>query len=881
MGKIKVHEIAKRFGLDNKDVLLKLKSAGIQAATPLSAVDDTCLELFKKDAALRTSVHVKPSARSAAGTPKPPRASKPKSAAKPVTPAAEEKPQEKEKKGPRKGPRPAPALTQPEAAPPAVHADAAAAPPGGQAAPTAAAQPAAVATATGVQVPAARAAATAPATMTPATPSVSPKTVPAAPVTLPSSLAAATGAPAAPAKPPYMQPTAAPAPSRDGASKGPAPQSAAAPRPSPAPLPKIEPPRPPMKGAGGSRPGYYPQSRYSRPGGASGRSSASPRPAPAPKPLPPPPPAIPLILRPLTVSEGTMVRDLAEKMEVKAGDVLKRLMARGVMATINMSLSPETASEVAKEFGFELKTVSFEDHASLEELQLEKGGVQTPRSPVVTIMGHVDHGKTTLLDAIRETNVVATEHGGITQHIGAYTVHVKNRGITFLDTPGHEAFTLMRARGAQVTDIVVLVVAADDGVMPQTVEAINHARAAGVPIIVAINKMDKPDAKPDRVRKELSEHSLLVEDWGGDTVSVPISAKQKTGLSDLLDMILLVADLKDYKGDATIPAAGTVLESRLDRSRGPVATVLVQQGTLRVGDPFIAGTVNGKVRALFDDLGRRLLAAGPSTPATVLGLEGVPSPGDRFKVITEEWKARQIGAYRQQKQREDQLQKSSRLTLDHLYQKIQEGVVKELNLVVKADVQGSLEAISNTLERLSNPKVKLRFIHTAAGAISESDVLLASSSNAIVVGFNVRPDPGARALADTEGVDLRLHTVIYEIADEIKRAMEGMLEPTFQEVQLGRAEVRNTFKVPKVGIIAGSFVLDGRIVRNADARILRDNVVVYQGKISSLRRFKEDVGEVKSGYECGMAISNFSDVKVGDIIEAYKVEKVAPKELVT
>ncbi len=477
--------------------------------------------------------------------------------------------------------------------------------------------------------------------------------------------------------------------------------------------------------------------------------------------------------------------------------------------------------------------------------------------------------------------MVATEHGGITQHIGAYTVRVKNRGVTFLDTPGHEAFTLMRARGAQVTDIVVLVVAAEDGVMPQTVEAINHARAAGVPIIVAINKIDKPDAKPDRVKKELSEHGLLVEEWGGDIVSVAISAKQKTGLNELLDMLLLMADMKELKADAVLPASGTVLESRLDSSRGPVATVLVQQGTLRVGDACIAGSVNGKVRALFDDRGRRLKEATPATPAEVLGLQGVPSPGDRFKVISEEWKARQIGSYRQQKLREEQLRKSSRLTLDHLFQKIQEGAVKELSLVLKADVQGSIEALTNTLERLSDPRVRLRFIHTAAGAISESDVLLASSSNAIIIGFNVRPDPNARALAEKEGVDIRLHTVIYEVAEEIRRAMEGLLEPTFQEITLGRAEVRSLFKVPKFGTIAGSYVLDGRIVRNADARLLRDNVVVYQGKITSLRRFKEDVSEVKSGYECGMAISNFTDLKVGDVIEAFKVEKVAPKEMVT
>ena len=576
------------------------------------------------------------------------------------------------------------------------------------------------------------------------------------------------------------------------------------------------------------------------------------------------------------------MRDLAEKMTVKAGDVLKRLLGRGLMATINLSLSQDLAAELAKDFGYELKMVSFEDHALMEEQLAVKGGALTARPPVVTIMGHVDHGKTTLLDAIRKSDVVATEHGGITQHIGAYTVRFKDRGITFLDTPGHEAFTLMRARGAQVTDIVVLVVAADDGVMPQTLEAISHAKAANVPLVVAINKIDKPDAKLDRVKKDLADHGLLVEDWGGDTVSAEISAKQKKGLDKLLENILAVADiLRECKADASLPASGTVLEARLDKSRGPVATVLVQQGTLHIGDAFIAGTVSGKVRALFDDLGRRIKEATPSVPVEVLGLQGVPSPGDRFKVITEEWRARQIGAYRQQKQREEQLLKLSRLTLDQLFLKIQEGQVKELNIILKADVQGSIEALVKTLERLSNPQVKVRFVHTAAGAISETDVLLASSSNAIIIGFNVRPDQNARALAGKEGVDIRLHSVIYEVADEIKRAMEGLLEPTYQETALGRAEIRNTFRVPKVGVVAGTYVLDGRMVRNADVRLLRDNVVVYQGKIVSLRRFKDDVNEVKSGYECGLAIGNFNDVKVGDIIEAFKIERVAPKEAVS
>jgi translation initiation factor IF-2 len=542
-------------------------------------------------------------------------------------------------------------------------------------------------------------------------------------------------------------------------------------------------------------------------------------------------------------------------------------------------MDQELAVQIAKEFNFEATIVSFEESVEIEEKQTTAGGTRTARPPVVTVMGHVDHGKTSLLDAIRETRVVDREHGGITQHIGAYMVTARNRGITFLDTPGHEAFTLMRARGAKVTDIVVLVVAADDGVMPQTVEAIDHAKAADVPLIVALNKIDKPDAKPDVVRKQLSDRGLLVEDWGGQTVCVPISAKQRKGLEELLEMILLVADMRDLKAAADVPATGTVLEARLDRSRGPVATVLVQDGTLKVGDAFIAGAVSGKVRAMMNDAGERMDQAPPSTPVEVLGLQGVPAAGDVFKVLAEEWKARQIGAFRQQKMREDALQKSSRLTLDHLFQKIQEGSVKELNLIVKADVHGSVEALSKMLADLSSPKVKVRIVHSSTGAISESDVLLAASTNAIVVGFNVRPERKAAEMAEKEQVDLRLHTVIYNVANEIKQAMVGMLEPTFQENFLGRAEVRDTFKVPRFGIVAGCMVVDGRIVRNADVRLLRDNVVIYTGKAASLRRFKDDVGEVKSGFECGIGLDKFSDVKPGDIIEAFKVEKIVSKEL--
>ena len=598
---------------------------------------------------------------------------------------------------------------------------------------------------------------------------------------------------------------------------------------------------------------------------------AEPRPAPVAIVIGPP--------KPISITEGVTVRELAEKMGIKANDILKKLLMRGIMTNVNRPMDPETARQVALEFGYEAKVVSFEESAVLEEKESARGTEPVVRPPVVTVMGHVDHGKTSLLDAIREARVVEGEHGGITQHIGAYTVSFKNRGITFLDTPGHEAFTLMRARGAKVTDVVVLVVAADDGVMPQTVEAIDHARAANVPIIVAINKIDKPDAKPDVVKKQLSDRGLLVEDWGGDVVSVHISAKQRKGLEDLLEMILLVTEMQDLKADPTLPASGTVLEARLDRSRGPVATVLVQNGTLRVSDAFIAGAVSGKVRAMFNDAGGRVLEAMPATPVEVLGLQGVPQAGDSFKVLNEEWRARQIGAFRQQKIREETLQKTSRLTLDHLFQKIQEGAVKEVSLVVKADVQGSVEALTKILMDLTSPKVKVRVIHASTGAITESDILLAAATNSIVIGFNVRPEKKAAELAEKEEVDVRLHTVVYNVANEIKAAMAGMLEPTIKEVALGRAEVRNTFKVPKFGIIAGCMVTEGRMVRNAEVRLLRDNVVIYTGRTASLRRFKEDVGEVKSGYECGIGLEKFSDIKPGDIIEAFKVEKVVSTEL--
>jgi len=583
------------------------------------------------------------------------------------------------------------------------------------------------------------------------------------------------------------------------------------------------------------------------------------------------------------VTEGITVRELAEKLDIRAKDLLKTLMDRGVFASINQALDAPTATSLAEAFNGIVKVVTFEEQVVQEEkIKEERSGNQVPRAPVVTVMGHVDHGKTSLLDAIRETEVAAGEAGGITQHIGAYEARANGKRIVFIDTPGHEAFTRMRARGAKVTDIVVLVVGADDGVMPQTEEAIDHARAAGVPIVVAINKVDKPDAQPERVKRQLSDRKLMPEEWGGDTVMVEVSAKTKKNIEKLLEMILLVGDLRELKADPDAPASGTVLESRVDKGRGPVATVLVQNGTLHVGDVFIVGAVYGKVRAMFDDRGQPIKKAGPATPVEVLGLQGVPEAGDQFQVA-DEAKARHIVEYRQSKQREATLAKtasSGRLTLDQLHEQLRAGELKELPVVVKADVQGSVEVLSEMLPKLSNDQVKLKVIHASVGAVTETDVLLASASNAVIVAFNVRPERKASDLAQREGVDIRLHTIIYELLDELKKAVSGLLSPVIKETYLGRAEVRDTFRVKGVGMIAGCSVQDGILKRDADVRVLRDNVVIYTGRISSLRRFKEDANEVRQGFECGVGVSNFSDVKVGDILECFKMEKTAAPELI-
>ena len=582
--------------------------------------------------------------------------------------------------------------------------------------------------------------------------------------------------------------------------------------------------------------------------------------------------------RAVTVTEGITVRELAEKLDIRAKDLLKTLLDRGVFASINQALDVPTATSLAEAFNGIVQVVTFEEQVVQEEkIKEERTGNMVPRAPVVTVMGHVDHGKTSLLDAIRTTDVAAGEAGGITQHIGAYEVHLDNRRIVFIDTPGHEAFTRMRARGAKVTDIVVLVVGADDGVMPQTEEAISHARAAGVPIVVAINKIDKPDAQAERVKRQLSDKGLMPEEWGGDTVMVEVSARAKTNIPKLLEMILLVGDLRELKADPDAPASGTVLESRVDKGRGPVATVLVQNGTLHVGDVFIVGSVYGKVRAMFDDRGTPIKQAGPATPVEVLGLQGVPEAGDQFQVA-DEAKARHIVEYRQSKQREASLAKSAsgRLTLDQLHEQLRSGEVKDLPVVVKADVQGSVEVLNEMLPKLSNDQVKLKVLQASVGAVTETDVLLASASNAIIVAFNVRPERKAAELAQREGVEIRMHTIIYELLDELRLAVAGLLAPVIKETYLGRAEVRDTFRVKGVGMIAGCSVLDGILKRDADIRVLRDNTVVYTGRISSLRRFKEDANEVRQGFECGVGVSNFNDVKVGDILECFKMEKTSP-----
>jgi translation initiation factor IF-2 len=579
----------------------------------------------------------------------------------------------------------------------------------------------------------------------------------------------------------------------------------------------------------------------------------------------------------LKLQEGTTVKEFAELISVKLSDVIKKFMELGYMPTINQPVDLDAALLVAEGFGVKLELASVEEDAVITEAPEDLSKL-LPRPPVVTIMGHVDHGKTSLLDAIRKTKVIETEAGGITQHIGAYKVNLKGRDIVFLDTPGHEAFTSMRARGAKVTDVVVLVVAADDGVMPQTVEAINHARAANVPIVVAINKIDKPEANPSKVRNELAERGVISEEWGGQNIFVEVSAKKAIGIESLLEMILLQAEIMELKANPEKKARGALIEAKLDRGRGPVATVLVQSGTLRIGDTFLAGIHVGKVRALSDDTGKRIAKAGPSTPVEVIGFPEVPSAGDIFIVVEDEKRARQVALARQQKQRLADMAKTRKLTLDELYAKIKEGEIKDLNIIIKGDVQGSVEAIKDALESITHPQVKVRVIHSSAGGINESDIMLASASNAIIIGFNVRPEMKAYQAAEKEGVDIRLYNVIYDAIEDVKKALEGLLEPTLKEKTLGRAEVRQLFPISRIGTVAGCYVLDGSMSRSSDGiRVIRDSIVVYDGKVATLKRFKEDVREVQAGYECGILIENFNELKVGDILENYIIEKIATK----
>ena len=581
------------------------------------------------------------------------------------------------------------------------------------------------------------------------------------------------------------------------------------------------------------------------------------------------------IKRRMKIGDTITTGELAKRMGVKVSDVINKLMAMGVMATINQSIEFDMASLIATEFSFQVEQAESEFEESAQQSPVLAENLK-PRAPIVTIMGHVDHGKTSLLDAIRQTNVIAGEAGGITQAIGAYHVHINSRDIVFLDTPGHEAFTAMRARGAQVTDIVVLVVAADDGVMGQTIEAINHSKVADVPIIVAINKIDKPGADPEKIKQALTEHGLLSEKWGGETIFCEVSAKKKTGIEELLELILLQADVMELKADPNLSARGVIIEAKLDRGRGPVATVLIQQGTLRAGDAFVSKTESGRVRALINDQGRRVKEARPSMPVEVIGFSSVPQTGAEFFCVEDEKKARNIADYWIRKAREKELSASSKITLEQLYQKIKEGV-KDFNVIIKGDVQGSIEAISDALHKLSTEDIHLKIIHSSAGAISETDVMLASASNAIVIGFNVRPDARVVEIAQQEGVEIKLYDIIYNVIADVRAAMEGLLEPEYKEVVQGRAEVRELFKVPKIGIIAGCHVTDGKIVRSAGIKLVRDSIVIFDGKMVSLRRFKDDAKEVLADFDCGIGIEGFNDIRVGDVIEAYITEKIERK----
>jgi translation initiation factor IF-2 len=930
MGNVRVFQLARDLGLSSQDVIDRLKRLGVDLKTASSSVDEDTSDKLKRalkidalttrkkriygseedesdreaqQAALAARIEAEKAAREEATrlaqaaaearrTGK--KAARPE--AEPARPAGDESaaalihPPGAPRLAPKVTPPPAPPLEEPEAVeedapeaepvPEPVHVPAAA--------PPVAPPPAPAVAAAAHAAPAPRPVAAPPRVTGPVRPIAPPAPV----VSPPSAPAGAVAAGPAVVARPTSVPGPAPRPVRPIAPPRPIGPHPTSPHPtSPhavagsSPLPRS--PHPVTAGRMGTVGGLRPVSPIpARPAPAPAGPRPVGRPAPSAKRqdrqtrgLPPPvkderpvytgPP------RKITLTEGVTVKELGEKMEdVKSRDIIKALLQRGVMATVNQTLDPQLAIDVCKEFGYEASIQTFEEELEQEQSVESKPEDLAPRAPVITVMGHVDHGKTSLLDAIRETSVAAGEAGGITQHIGAYHVDVGTRKVVFLDTPGHEAFTLMRARGAKVTDIVVLVVAADDGVMPQTLEAIDHAKAAGVPMVVAVNKIDKADAQPDRVKQQLSDRGLMPEEWGGSTVFVNVSAKKKQNLDQLLEMLLLVADLQELKANPKKAATGTVLEARLDKGRGPVATVLVQDGTLRVSDTVVAGAVAGKVRALADEHGRRLKEAGPATPVEVLGLPAVPEPGDPLLVVTDSVKAQQIVGFRQLKLREKAMAASSRIKLEDLGRAIAAGQLQELPLVIKADVQGSLEAVTDQILKLPQQKIKLRVIRSGVGAITEGDVLLAAASGAVVIGFNVRPERKASDAAERDEVELRLYTVIYDAVEDMKKAMEGLLEPTIREVRLGGAEVRDTFKISKVGTIAGCYVQDGRVNRNAQVRLLRDNVVIHTGKVSSLKRFKDDASEVKAGTECGIGIAGYNDVKPGDVIEFFTTEKV-------
>ena len=900
MGMVRIYDLATKFRLTTKEVLERLQAAGIEATTFSSSVEEQAArEILSQPLAkipartIRpgTGTTVKPTtrraARSKAAAPQTSTAVAAKAPSKPRTHAKSSPAEEVKEEAKPRTRRPQPAAKS-QAKPLVVTLEAATVEPAMLVAPPTA-PPAAVAPKVEVPGPQAPLAepprpleprkieppravqppAEAPISPTPRpSPPPPPRREPQRPVARMPERAAP------PAEPPVLReakPKAMPAPE-------------VKPRLEP-PRPAVEPPRPVVAQAQApdigaleapAAPVYLPPIEPEIPLPPEPKAVWKEAP-PAPK-VKPEAPAAPLA-KVLRIGEAMTPKELAEKMSATASDVIKRLIKLGVLATINNPIDPDTIAKVAEQFGYSVERASPEE--LVEALvEVEDPALLRPRAPVVTVMGHVDHGKTSLLDAIRHTNVIATEAGGITQHIGAYEVEVSGHAVNrvvFLDTPGHVAFTAMRARGAQATDIVVLVVAADDGVMPQTIEAINHAKDAKVPILVAINKIDKPNADPNRIKQQLTEYGLVPEEWGGETIFVPVSAKRREGIQNLLDNLLVLAEVQELKANPDKPARGVVIEAELDKGRGPVSTVLVQSGTLRVGGAVVAGLHHGKVRAMINDKGKKLQEAGPAIPVEILGLSGVPLAGDTFAVVGDERKARRIALARQEKHRQETMVSQPRITLEALHQQIQRGEVKELRLILKGDVQGSVEPLRESLERLGTDQVMMKVIHSSVGAITESDVMLAAASNAIIVGFNMRPEPKAQKLAEQEQVDVRLYTVIYEAINQVKAAMEGLLEPSYVERALGRVEVRQIFNISKVGTIAGCYVVDGKVLRDASVRLVRDGRVVHAGKIGSLRRFKDDVREVLSGQECGIGLANYNDIHAGDVLEAYELEEIAPK----